>query len=339
MIRNLREFFDISFQYCFVDDEFFEDNEFVEDIPVLKMSDNRISECAVIVLGIQMFIKDITVKEQEFFSLYPNCRFLNLSVWSSRITYSICRLDALFFINNYKQFSWTYQHLADDGSKRLFCAFINSCISGSYLDMQLFTRHLSKIDYDIDFLLCGKEPDLIVECGAFDGKSAMEIMAYLDTKECSLYAFEPDPNNYINMKNHCSNDKRIIPLNKGTYSSNSEMYFVSDSSSSYLTNTVPEVDYTPVSVITIDEEFKDQKISTIIMDIEGAELEALKGARDHIIKDKPSLAIRVYHKPEDLITIPQFLDEIMPEDRKYNLYLRHDNWVDDSYLETTLYAK
>ena len=55
------------------------------------------------------------------------------------------------------------------------------------------------------------------------------------------------------------------------------------------------------------------------MDIEGAELEALRGAAKTIRRCKPKLAICVYHRREDLITIPQFIKSISSG---YKLYLR-----------------
>jgi hypothetical protein len=57
----------------------------------------------------------------------------------------------------------------------------------------------------------------------------------------------------------------------------------------------------------------------IKMDIEGAEFNALKGAERTIRKHKPKLAVCVYHKAEDLITIPQYIKSLVPE---YKLYFR-----------------
>ena len=68
------------------------------------------------------------------------------------------------------------------------------------------------------------------------------------------------------------------------------------------------------------------------MDIEGAELDTLKGAQKTILKYRPKLAICVYHKPEDLLTIPSY---ILSLHKDYRLYLR--NYMMPG-RETVLYA-
>ena len=75
-----------------------------------------------------------------------------------------------------------------------------------------------------------------------------------------------------------------------------------------------------------------EPVTFIKLDIEGAELEALKGA-EHIIKrDKPKLAICIYHKPEDIWEIPYYIKMLVPE---YKMYIRH---YSNSESETVLYA-
>ena len=68
------------------------------------------------------------------------------------------------------------------------------------------------------------------------------------------------------------------------------------------------------------------------MDVEGAELESLKGAKKIIQRDKPKLAICIYHKPEDVITLPRYIKQLVPE---YKLYLRSYSNADN---EMVLYA-
>jgi len=68
------------------------------------------------------------------------------------------------------------------------------------------------------------------------------------------------------------------------------------------------------------------------MDIEGSELNALKGAEKVIKKYKPKLAICVYHDIDHFVSIPKYLNEIVPE---YKFYLEHHT----IHLgETVLYA-
>ena len=68
------------------------------------------------------------------------------------------------------------------------------------------------------------------------------------------------------------------------------------------------------------------------MDIEGAELEAIMGAKKIIQKYKPVLAISIYHKVEDIWSIPKMILEINPS---YKFYLGH---YSVTAAETVLYA-
>ena len=58
------------------------------------------------------------------------------------------------------------------------------------------------------------------------------------------------------------------------------------------------------------------------MDIEGGELNALKGAKETITTYRPNLAICMSHRREDFITLPQFILSLNPH---YKLYLRNRN--------------
>jgi hypothetical protein len=68
------------------------------------------------------------------------------------------------------------------------------------------------------------------------------------------------------------------------------------------------------------------------MNIEGAELEALEGARESIRRWAPTLAISAYHRPSDLWQVAALARSLRPD---YRLYFRqHDGGV----IETVLYA-
>jgi hypothetical protein len=63
-----------------------------------------------------------------------------------------------------------------------------------------------------------------------------------------------------------------------------------------------------------------EKIDFVKLDIEGAEMNALKGASKTIKKFRPKLAIALYHSVEDFERIPILLRELVPE---YELYFSH----------------
>ena len=75
---------------------------------------------------------------------------------------------------------------------------------------------------------------------------------------------------------------------------------------------------TRVPVVTIDDESPDATF--IKLEIEGAELRALHGARKTLVANRPKLSIAAYHKPADLFELPEFLGSL---DLDYTLGFRH----------------
>lgn len=57
-------------------------------------------------------------------------------------------------------------------------------------------------------------------------------------------------------------------------------------------------------------ERKLSRLDLIRFDIEGAEMSALEGARETIERFHPRLALCLYHKWDDVLTIPRFLDSL-----------------------------
>ena len=88
----------------------------------------------------------------------------------------------------------------------------------------------------------------------------------------------------------------------------------------------------PVACHRIDDLFADTPLTFIKMDIEGAEFDALRGASHVLRRDRPILAICVYHRQSDIWRIPLFAHELLPE---HKLYLR--GYEGDGF-QTVLYA-
>ncbi|MBB4952776.1 FkbM family methyltransferase [Agrobacterium vitis] len=74
------------------------------------------------------------------------------------------------------------------------------------------------------------------------------------------------------------------------------------------------------------------KVNLIKMDIEGAEIEALKGAAATIERFKPKMAICVYHNLSDFYEVPRFLKGIRDD---YKIYFGHSTTHGD---ESVIFA-
>lgn len=85
----------------------------------------------------------------------------------------------------------------------------------------------------------------------------------------------------------------------------------------------------------VDSQFAGKKITLINADIEGAELDVLKGMKNIIQEQKPVIAFCVYHKPDDMISIPRFLLEL---NCGYHIYLRKYVHYDRNRWEVVMYA-
>lgn len=175
-----------------------------------------------------------------------------------------------------------------------------------------------------------------MDCGCFDGSTAFRFAAWCAQGGYSykkIICFEPDDqsfekcNQILSTIKNCELYKCGLSDKKGKvafYSNGHEdARIVSDSDSRNMGE---------IEVINLDS-FIDEDISFIKMDIEGAELDALKGAVNIIRTKKPRLAISIYHKSDDIIKIPEFLLELNPD---YSFKLRHYSLLGN---ETVLYAE
>lgn len=89
----------------------------------------------------------------------------------------------------------------------------------------------------------------------------------------------------------------------------------------------------PTPMRSLDSLYARAPCTLIKMDVEGAEREALQGARQVIARCQPKLAIAVYHRNADLFTLPLLVHSLCPA---YRLYLRHHPYI--PAWDTNLYA-
>lgn len=223
----------------------------------------------------------------------------------------------------------------------MICAYsrkeeiLNILSAGGYPRDQIFTSDGLRVSFNDQYFGPGfihyEAEEVFVDAGCLDLRSSLDLRERCG-KLSKVYAFEPDPECYKvcvrNKENYHFPEAEILPF--GAWSETKTLYFqASGFGSSHISN---EGD-TSIQVKSIDEVVDgDKKVTFIKMDIEGSELEALKGAVHTIQRDKPKLAICIYHKPEDMTEIPLYIKSLVPE---YKFYVRHHS---NCWTDTVLYA-
>lgn len=127
----------------------------------------------------------------------------------------------------------------------------------------------------------------------------------------------------------------------GLWSKNAKLSFIENGGSSQVVDSemMQDDSSSVVEVRTLDSiiinEMRNENDTQLFikMDIEGAELEALKGARQVISLYKPRLAICIYHEVEDFLTIPEYILSLRDD---YKFYYRHNSM---GWADSVLYAE
>lgn len=170
-----------------------------------------------------------------------------------------------------------------------------------------------------------------VDCGAFTGElpSALKKLG-IEYSKC--YCFEMDGDNLVKAKEILLKENlldKVILEQCGVGDRNGYVYYEKKSASSRI------VDYETsdkVKLTTINTYFKDIHIDFVKMDIEGAEFGALNEGMTVIKRDRPILAISVYHSLQDRTRIFKYLYDNLSG---YKYYLRQHSITP---AETVLYA-
>ncbi len=175
------------------------------------------------------------------------------------------------------------------------------------------------------------EPLRLVDGGAFTGDS-FEQMHAAGYKFESIYAFEPDAENFRKLAISSAKfaaQTKISLWPCGLWHSTCRLSFAEgDGTSSKIT----DVGNSILPVVALDEVLHGIDVNLLKFDIEGAELDALKGSRRLIERYRPGLAICLYHHPGHQWSIPLWIASVHADYRFYYRAYEHNTW------ETVLYA-
>jgi FkbM family methyltransferase len=162
--------------------------------------------------------------------------------------------------------------------------------------------------------------EVFVDCGAYDGDTIRSFLKQSQSAFARIFAFEPDPASFARLEASVSELRHTGPVTLQQAAVGARTgrvsFCASADQSSYVSQGAGNLD---VDCVTIDETLKDAQPSYIKMDIEGAELDALTGARRLIERHSPVLAVCSEHAQDHLWRIPLLIRSFNPG---YRFFLR-----------------
>lgn len=246
-------------------------------------------------------------------------------------------LGARFWLakrNFYQEFEseieTAYKLFADEISQAVYSATLRFRITGDFALLPIPDREHQYCPLDLP---AWKSPLRLIDCGAYDGDAIRDFIKSAYKIE-ALAGIEPDTANFTKLSSFAKESLADIPevtlFPCGVYSQTTQLNFSSgQGEASGITTSGDSM----IQCIALDDALPNFMPTLIKMDIEGAEPEALLGAKQLITTCKPGLAISAYHAPEHLWQIPILINEISKGNYTFHLRAHAYNCFD-----TVLYA-
>lgn len=181
------------------------------------------------------------------------------------------------------------------------------------------------------------ENKIFVDCGAYHAESCIIFSEY---NPSMIYAFEIIPESkkifYKNLEINKIKKNKIKFVNKGI--SNKKYSMKINNITGHYESIGSKYDEKgkSIEIVPLDNYLLEHKkdIGLIKMDIEGAEYDAILGAKDIILQSKPILLISIYHTPKQFFELKPLIREMT--DDSYKFLIRDLNAYNSNCNETTL---
>ena len=213
--------------------------------------------------------------------------------------------------------------LADDESRRQFAGHLQWRVTLDSVHLPAGDRR--RAYFGVPFLNLGGDA-VVADIGAFDGDSLRSFLLW----RCGCQAFhalEPDPISFDRLRAFVASlspevAAHVHPAQIAAGAAADTLVMTPTGKPGSATGAHSKVQR-EIPCVRLSDYFAKERVSYIKLDIEGAEADALSGAWEVIERDRPILAVAIYHKPLDIVNLPR---EIIAHTPGYRYHLRsHDS--------------
>lgn len=214
--------------------------------------------------------------------------------------------DGTWFIKEKENMIKALDLFEDDLSKKIYVNAICNRIAPQYMQDEFQLLQTKEEYFDMPFWELS-EKEGYIDIGAYTGDTIEEFAKTVNGKFSYIYGYELDDKIYEKLKANIAKTgwKNIKIFHCG----------ISDETVRNEKN---------VCMTAMDDIKYQDSVTLIKMDIEGQEQKALRGGMRTIRREKPKLAVCVYHRLEDLWEIPKLIKNICSD---YKIRLRHHSPV------------
>lgn len=210
------------------------------------------------------------------------------------------------FVEKYEDKIKSAYELFKDESKKIFAGCVNFMFGGELETLRSITTQKNEV---FENILCLNKNESYLDLGAYKGDTVEEFLRHCSGKYESITALEPDRRTFKKLCAYLENIPDSAAYQKVIYSESKTLTFSSKAGRQSTISSKGE----EIESITVDELCKDKTVTYIKMDVEGAEFEAIEGAKETLESQKPKLNIALYHRSRDIFEIPLKIAEINPE--------------------------
>ena len=207
--------------------------------------------------------------------------------------------------------------LFDDESKKVYEGCVTFMFGG---DLEVLKEITTDKDEAFGNILKLSEKESFLDLGAYRGDTVEEFLFYAGGKYERIIALEPDRRSFKKLSLYIENMENVTALQKAVSDTDGMASFNSAAGRQSSFSDKGET----IETITVDTLCRDINISYIKMDVEGAENEALSGAATTLSKLKPKLNIALYHRSEDIFSLPLKIHSLNP---CYHFCLRRHPYI------------
>lgn len=220
--------------------------------------------------------------------------------------------DSGFYASNKDKIDKAVSLLADESSLKLYDSMIGAKLTGK---IQYLCDEISGKD-DILSFMGAENFETTLDLGAYNGDTALELCD-LNGKLKTVIALEPDERNFKKLCINTAGTKKVEAHYAAATDKKEILSFTKGGGRGI--HRKSEGKTVSVMGVPADSLLEGRIPDYIKIDVEGNEYQAVMGCKDSITKYSPTLRIALYHRSEDIFTLPLLINELNPN---YNLYLK-----------------